>query len=466
MPADLHCLSTFVLLEQGRWFEKEIDFIYRYAVAGMTALDIGANIGAYTLPLAQLVGPNGEVVAYEPGAVSRGHLERSLAMNHCDNVTVSAAAVSDNAGTGWLKNDGFAEFGQLVALPDGTETVEAVQVTTLDLELDRFNWPQVDFLKIDAEGQETAIVKGGQRFFERYSPLVLFEINHDSVVDHGLIEVMQSLGFDTYRLLGDATMLVPAEHMEKMDRFELNLFGARPEQASRLAARGLLAHPGALPDLSDTERGQALASYLALPFARAFEIGATDIEECPFGEALVSYSAYRFLSPLSPDRRFALLQRAYEQLASYCETCHSAAALSSLARVAHDLGHRGIAVEVLEYILETESVDPDQPFFPPSPQFDDDEQAAADGWFTHAAKDVLDGRRQLSSCCSNDMSLLEWLAAQEAASDSVLKRLILIRLFFGGPADQVHHLLAQLQARLDGGHSAWRDTVQSLMENR
>jgi hypothetical protein len=198
-----------------------------------------------------------------------------------------------------------------------------------------------------------------------------------------------------------------------------------------------------------------------LPFAQALEIDATDIDQCPFGEALVAYAAYRYSTTLAPDRRLALLQRAYEELASYCEVSHSAAALSSLARVANDLGHRGIAVEVLTHILYTESFDPDEPFFPPSPQFDDDEQAAADGWFAHAAKEALETRSYVSTCCGHDMSRLEWLAGQEMASDSIIKRLILIRMYFGRPADEVRDLVARLQTRT-GAHCVWCDTVQSL----
>ncbi|KAF0166944.1 MAG: FkbM family methyltransferase [Rhodocyclaceae bacterium] len=465
VPADLHCISTFVLLEQGRWFEKEIDFIHRYAVSGMTALDIGANIGAYTLPLAQLVGPGGQVVAYEPGTVSRQHLERSLVMNLCHNVTVSGAALSDFAGAGWLKIEKNAELNQLVTEHTGTEQVESIHITTLDFELEKFNWAQVDFMKIDAEGQEVAIVTGGQKFFKRYSPLIMFEINHNSVVNHGLIEALRALGFDIYRLLGDGTLLVPDERLDKIDFFEVNLFAARPEQAAHLTERGLLARHGAAPVLSDTERRQALANYLALPFAQAFEIEVTDIEQCPFGEALVAYTAYRFLGALSPDRRLALLQHAYDELAHYCETTHSAAALSTLSRAAHDLGYRGIATEVLAHLLDTKSFSPDQPFFPPAPQFEDDHQAAAEGRFTYAATEVLETRSYISTCSGHDMERLEWLAAQEAASDSILKRLILIRIYFGRPADEVRDLVARLQTRTDG-HCVWCDTVRSLMAGK
>lgn len=466
VPADARCLSTFVLLEQGRWFEKEIDFIYRYATSGMTALDVGANIGAYTLPLAQLVGPDGRVVAYEPGAFNRDHLAQSLALNQCNNVTVSTAALSDFAGTGWLKIEHSGELNQLVPEQTGADDVESVQVTTLDHELDKFDWAQVDFMKIDAEGQEAAIIRGGQRFFKRYSPLILFEVNHFTVINRGLIDAFLAMGFDTYRALGDGSMLVPVDRLDKFDFYEVNLFAARPDRASSLAERGLLARPGAISRLSDEERRWAVASYCALPFAQAFEIDASDVEQCPFGEALVAYSAYRFLDSLSPDRRFAFLQEAHEELARYCEACHSTAALSSLSRVAHDLGHRAIAVEVLTHMLDTESFDPDQPFLPPSPHFDADQHAATEGWFVYATKEALESLENISSFITRDTSRLEWMAAQDAASDRILKRLTLADLKRGQPADRVCDLLARLRTRKGDDHSAWCDAVQLLMAGR
>lgn len=214
VPADLNCISTYVLLEQGRWFEKEIDFIYQFATPGMTALDIGANVGVYTLPLAKLVGPTGQVVAYEPGTMNRRHLEQSLIMNQRNNVVISRAALSDCAGTGWLQIERSGQLNQLVTRPVDSVAVESVEVSTLDAELDRFNWTQVDFMKIDAEGQEAAIINGGQRFFETYSPLILFEVKHQLVINHSLIGDFKGLGFEIYRLLGDGSMLVPVDDTE------------------------------------------------------------------------------------------------------------------------------------------------------------------------------------------------------------------------------------------------------------
>jgi len=61
VPAKLSAITSYVLLEQEEWFEKEIHFLRRFLKPGMTAIDIGANLGVYSLPMASLVGPDGRV---------------------------------------------------------------------------------------------------------------------------------------------------------------------------------------------------------------------------------------------------------------------------------------------------------------------------------------------------------------------------------------------------------------------
>lgn len=463
VPADLNCISTYILLEQGKWFEKEVEFLCRYAAPGMTALDIGANVGVYTLPLAKLLGPTGQVIAYEPGAINRQHLERSLGMNQCRNVVVSSAALSDRPGSGWLQIEGSGELNHLVTEHTESDRVEAVEVSTLDAELDRFNWAQVDIVKIDAEGQETAILNGGRRFFDTYSPLILFEIRHRSDVNHSLIDAFQTLGFDVYRLLGDGSMLAAMGDAETIDPFELNLFAARRDKARQIADAGLLAFPGELAGLSAAERSDSIARYCGLPFALAFGISTSDVEQCPFAEALVAYAAYRFLPSLSPDKRLALLQKAYDDLLAYCGTSNSPAALSSLSRVAHDFGHRGIALDGLQHLLDSENAEIDQPFFPPSLRFEALENLAEGGWFDYAVKEVLELRSSYSSFSGHDLSRLNWLAAQDAGTDEITRRLVLTGLIPGTPSTDVRKHLARLQETGNEQNDAWSKTIQSLM---
>ena len=75
VPASLQSITAYVLLEQESWFEKEMTFLRRWLRPGMTVIDIGANLGVYSLPMARLVGSKGQVFAYEPGSETRSVLE-------------------------------------------------------------------------------------------------------------------------------------------------------------------------------------------------------------------------------------------------------------------------------------------------------------------------------------------------------------------------------------------------------
>ena len=94
VPASLQSITTYVLLEQECWFEKEMDFLRHWLRPGMTAIDIGANLGVYSLPMAQLVGETGHVFAYEPGSEARALLERSRELNEATNLDISPLALS------------------------------------------------------------------------------------------------------------------------------------------------------------------------------------------------------------------------------------------------------------------------------------------------------------------------------------------------------------------------------------
>jgi hypothetical protein len=95
VPATLSAITSYVLLEQEEWFEKEINFLRCFLKPGMTAIDIGANIGVYSLPIARLISPDGWVFSYEPGNEARALLEYNRALNNFSNVEIIATAISD-----------------------------------------------------------------------------------------------------------------------------------------------------------------------------------------------------------------------------------------------------------------------------------------------------------------------------------------------------------------------------------
>src|SRR5437773_2662259 len=166
VPASLSTLTTYVLLEQEAWFEKEAAFVPRLLKPGLTAIDIGANVGIYSLSLARRVGPEGAVYAYEPASETRHFLEQSRELNHAANLQNVGAAQSDIPRAGYLAPSHTSELRSL----SGEGVGEPISITSLDEEDRLRNWGSPDFVKIDAEGEETRIVEGGRAFFARHSP--------------------------------------------------------------------------------------------------------------------------------------------------------------------------------------------------------------------------------------------------------------------------------------------------------
>lgn len=148
--------------------------------AGDVVLDVGANIGIFTLLAASRVGPGGRVIAVEPIARNRQLLARAAQVNGFARIELIAGAASDRTGTMQLRTHPHtsnsatpAAAGEL--LRDARGVVVSVPALVLDercADLDR-----LDLLKIDIEGMEPLALRGLERTIARLRPILLSEFN-------------------------------------------------------------------------------------------------------------------------------------------------------------------------------------------------------------------------------------------------------------------------------------------------
>ncbi|MFC1904404.1 FkbM family methyltransferase [Chloroflexota bacterium] len=129
---------------------------------GMTVIDIGANIGYFTLIAARLVGGEGRVFAFEPEPHNFDLLVKNLELNEYSNVIPVSKAVSNRNGSArlYLDKNNWGAHSLSEECPTHFSGVSVeVEIQTLDDFLKDYGG-KVDFIKIDAQGAEPAIIQG------------------------------------------------------------------------------------------------------------------------------------------------------------------------------------------------------------------------------------------------------------------------------------------------------------------
>jgi FkbM family methyltransferase len=155
---------------------------FRAAVRpGMVAFDVGANVGAYSLLLAQWVGGTGHVFAFEPVPDLHEGLRRHIALNGADDViTAMAAAVGDEEGTATLLLSETAGESRIARPRDAIGRSITAPMLTIDGFCARER-VSPDFIKIDVEGFEAAVLRGARETIRaRGGSLALFVELHPS----------------------------------------------------------------------------------------------------------------------------------------------------------------------------------------------------------------------------------------------------------------------------------------------
>ena len=167
------CKYGWMLYENGPWIgqsftqygqfsEAEVD-VFRYFVRpGDTVIDVGANAGAMTLPLSQLVGPEGRVFAYESLDVWFNVLCGNLALNNVDNVKPMNLFITDDVTVDRSSSWGTDSFVSKRWGP----TFGALD----DLNLDR-----CAFIKIDVDGKELQVLRSGATLIRNHRPVIYLE---------------------------------------------------------------------------------------------------------------------------------------------------------------------------------------------------------------------------------------------------------------------------------------------------
>ena len=149
------------LLALGSFEETEVKMFREKLEIGMTVIDVGANIGYYTIITGKRVGVNGRVLAFEPEENNFSLLSRNISLNKLNNVTVFKIALANKSGEEslYLDNDNKGHHS-LSSQKSRTEKIVLVRTDTLDNILEKYGSPKVDLIKMDIEGAECLALEG------------------------------------------------------------------------------------------------------------------------------------------------------------------------------------------------------------------------------------------------------------------------------------------------------------------
>ena len=181
----------------------EIAYIESLLQPGNTVMDIGAHKAGYLYLMLKKVGTSGKVYAFEPQSRLYQYITKLKGLFNWDNVTVEHMALSDENGTVTLfvpaTKGKFTSPGATIAPIDEKEygIKEEVKTETLDSYCMLHNI-KPDLLKIDVEGNELRIFKGGISTLTTHRPAIIFECEARHIGRERVKEVfgfLQGLGY-------------------------------------------------------------------------------------------------------------------------------------------------------------------------------------------------------------------------------------------------------------------------------
>lgn len=195
-----------------RFFEMGTKrYIKSYLKKDMIVLDVGANIGYFTLLFSRLTGPNGKVIAFEPSDYAFDLLQKNTSINDIKNVELIKKAVSNTSGKISFNEgpEGFDVYSstQEITHPSAQKVKflsKNIEAITLDDFLSERGIKNVDLIKIDVEGAEYNVLKGMSNFLKSSRDMtILFEwtdMINSSVKLHDIVSLLSGLSFTCYSL--------------------------------------------------------------------------------------------------------------------------------------------------------------------------------------------------------------------------------------------------------------------------
>jgi FkbM family methyltransferase len=232
--------------------KKELHFVETLLRPGMTVLDIGAHHGLYTLLASKCVGHKGSVIAFEASPRECRRLGKHVRINGCDNVRIKpCAAGSEHGWSDFFIVDGSCDWGNSLRMPVVTEPVYKVrvEVRAIDDVLFELGISKIDFIKLDVEGAELAVLEGATRLLRGPSrPAILAEVQDLRTEPFGyqaraVVQFLARMDYRWFSIAPDSSLQPISSELNSYDANLVALPGERAREFRSLVDRKRMFFP-------------------------------------------------------------------------------------------------------------------------------------------------------------------------------------------------------------------------------
>lgn len=195
----------------GIYKEAKMDKFDELITKSSIVYDIGAQYGWYTLLASELVGPNGKVIAFEPIPRMAQYLKKHVDMNHCNNVQLIEAAVSDKDGSDTFFTAKDGKLGAVSQPGLGHTERSTVKTIKLDSLVNNRAAPPPDYMKINIEGGELRALNGAESILVDFAPTI-FLATHSYDLCVACSDLLISKGYELNRIAESQFRGTPHTH--------------------------------------------------------------------------------------------------------------------------------------------------------------------------------------------------------------------------------------------------------------
>ncbi|OIO73349.1 MAG: hypothetical protein AUJ57_04540 [Zetaproteobacteria bacterium CG1_02_53_45] len=342
LPNDLKNSTTYIITEQGDWYENEIRFLRKISKPGLHVIDAPAGYGHFSLSLAHAIGNTGKLLACSAGEDKRKLLEKSIADNGFDHVDVKHETCTD--------------------------TLISAQ-----------SWPRIDVFCIHNIAPMNTVT-ACQDALKHYSPLIMLEGISEGSLDTSLLNFMTQLEYAPFYLVPGLNLLAPLSNNFTPISWDTRIFYCKHDRASELASDGFLVlHQPETVELSDNTDEwltvfQEDQNAWAQKFITQWQAQTEHLSDWTELRGALHAFAMAHDKAHAPEMRYAFLNASLAVFMDMPDIMDSPARLCSVARICTELGRFHDAVGALNHVkslIETHGTfSPDEPFLSVSETYD------------------------------------------------------------------------------------------------